>query len=120
MAPRDNAREPGPRAGTKPAGKDHPREKLRQRSRRSRPFPRADLSPVETQEVVKHRELEPSEDFAQRGDIETEHPDHEGPFPGRGRSDEESGRPVQLGGKRHQRKRHQKPKPESTLETREK
>jgi hypothetical protein len=116
MAPRDNAREPGSRAGTKPVEKDHPRKKLRQRSGRSRPFPRKDLSPIETQEVevVKHHELEPSEDFARRGDIETERPDHEGPFPDRGRSDEESGRPVQLGGKRHQNgKRHQKPKPEA-------
>ena len=101
MDPRDRAREPGPRASTKPVEKDHPREKLRDRSGRPGPFPREGLPPVETQEVVKHRELEPSEDFARRGDIEPDRPDHEGPFPDRGRSDEESGRPIQLGGKRH-------------------
>jgi len=103
MDPRDRAREPGPRAGTKPVEEDDPREKLRDRSGRSGPFPREDLPPVETQEVVKNRELEPSEDFARREDIETKRPDHERPFPDRGRSDEESGRPVQLGGKRHQK-----------------
>jgi hypothetical protein len=113
MDPRDRAREPGPGTSTKPVEKDHPREKLRDRSGRSGPSPREGLPPVETQEVVKHRELEPSEDFARRGNIETEHPDHEGPFPGRGRSDEESGRPVQLGGKKRQ-------KPEPTRETRRK
>jgi hypothetical protein len=47
------------------------------------------------QDVVQDRELEPSEDFARRGDIETDRPDHEGPFD-RGRGDEKSGRPVQL------------------------
>jgi hypothetical protein len=52
------------------------------------------------------------EDFARRGNIETERPDHEGPFD-RGRIDEKSGRPVQLGGKRHQ-------KQEPTTETRRK
>lgn len=98
MDPRDRTREPGQRAGTKPVEEDDPREKLRDRSGRSGPFPREDLPPVEKQEGVKNRELEPSEDFARRGDIETERPDHEGPFPDRGRSDEESGRPVQLGG----------------------
>jgi hypothetical protein len=113
MEPRDRAREPGQRDGTKPVEEDDLHEKLRDRSGGSGPFLREDLPPVETPEVVKNRELEPSEDFARRGDIETERPDHEGPFPDRGRSDEESGRPVQLGGKRHR-------KQEPTTETRRK
>jgi hypothetical protein len=112
MEPRDRAREPGQPVGTKPVGEEDPHEKLRDRSGGSGPFLREDLSPVEAPDVVKNRELEPSEDFARRGDIETERPDHEGPFD-RGRSDEKSGRPAQLGGKRHQ-------KQEPTAETRRK
>jgi hypothetical protein len=101
MESRDRTREPGPRAGTKPVKEDDPLEKLRDRSGRSGAFPREDLPLVEQQEVVKDREVEPSDDFSRRGDVETERPDQEGPFPDRGRSDEESGRPVQLGGKKH-------------------
>jgi hypothetical protein len=95
MDSRDRPREPGQRAGTKTGGGG--------RSPREAP---GSLRPVglvsarglaagRKQDVVQNRELEPSEDFARRGDIETERPDHEGPFD-RGRSDEKSGRPVQL------------------------
>jgi hypothetical protein len=113
MDPRNRAREPGQGAGANAVEEDDPREKLRDRSGRSGPFRREDLPPVEKQDVVQNRELEPSEDFARRGDIGTERADHEGPFPDRGRSDAESGRPVQLGGKKHQ-------KQEPTTETRQK
>jgi hypothetical protein len=113
MDPRDEARKPGQGAGAKPVEEADPRETLRDRSGRSGPFRREDLPPVEKQDGVKNPELEPPRDFARRGDIETERPHHEGLFPDRGRSDEESGRPVQLGGKRHQ-------KPEPTTETRRK
>ena len=112
MDSRDRPREPGQRAGTKPGGGG--------RSPREAPGPLRPVGPVSArglaasrkQDVVQNRELEPSEDFARRGDIETERPDHEGPFD-RGRSDEKSGRPAQLGGKRHQ-------KEEPTTETRRK
>jgi hypothetical protein len=97
MDPRDEARKPGQGAGAKPVEEADPRETLRDRSGRSGPFRREDLPPVEKQDGVKNPELEPPRDFARRGDIETERPHHEGLFPDRGRSDEESGRPVQLG-----------------------
>ena len=100
MGPRGGTEEPGRPAGTKRVEGKESRKKLRDRPGA---FPLEALPPVEQQEVVNTRELEPSEDFARRGDIETERHDDEGSFPGRGRGDEESGRPVQLDGKRHQK-----------------
>ena len=97
---RRDSRELGPRAGSKPVEGDDPREKLGDRSGQSGPFPRADRPRVDQKEVVKNRDLEPSEDFARRGNIETERPDQEGPLPDHGGGDEESGRPVLLGGQK--------------------
>lgn len=96
MASTEKARELRSRMGTTPVAGDDPREKFRDHSGQSGPFSREELPPVEQHEVVKNRELEPSEDFARRGHVETERPDPEEPSPDRGRSDEESGRPVQL------------------------
>ena len=89
MDARERPREPGQRAGTKTGGGG--------RSPREAPGPVSarGLAVGRKPDVVQNRELEPSEDFARRRDIETERPDHEGPFD-RGRSDETSGRPVQL------------------------
>jgi len=97
MNSRDKPRESGQRDDTKPGGGG--------RSPRESPGALRPAGPAAGRQldVVQNRELEPSEDFARRGDIETERPDHEVPFPDRGRSDEESGRPIQLGGKRQQK-----------------
>jgi hypothetical protein len=82
---------------------DDPREKLREHCGRPDPFLREDLPSVESRTWCRTVSSSRPRTSPGAGTSKTERPDHEGLFPDRGRSDEESGRPIQLGGKRHQK-----------------